>query len=63
MINFIYIINAIVSSCHCLDRFKFCTLLLTSVIMSLKHSLSSSHRYKYMIFCLFYPRPHLAYTE
>lgn len=55
MINFIYTLNAIVSSWRCLDRLKFCMLLLRSIVMSLKQSLSSSHRHKYMVFCLFYP--------
>lgn len=36
-------------------RLKFCMLLLRSTVMSLKHSVSSIHRHKYAILCLFYP--------
>ena len=62
MINFIHKNNAIASSCHCLGRLKFCTLLLMSVVISLKHGLSSSHKCEYMPFCLFYLRPPLVHA-
>jgi len=62
MINFIHKNNAIASSCHCLSRLKFCTLLLMSVVISLKHGLSSSHKCEYMPFCLFYLRSPLVHA-
>lgn len=37
------------------DRLKFCMLLIKSIVMSLKQSLSFIHTHKNMIFCLFCP--------
>lgn len=59
MINFIYALNAIVSSWHFLDGLTFCPLLLRSVVMSLKQSLSSSYRHKYLVFLFILNRPPL----